>query len=196
MQRNRLAQLLPLFFVVALLPASAAERKVTLDPAASRASFVVGSTLHDVHGTLFIRSGEILFDDETGKASGEIVVDATRTDTGNSRRDKKMHGKVLLSERFPTFVFEPEFVKGAAPADGTGEVKLRGSMTLVGQTHPITISALVQVEDGRLEAQMEFPVPYVEWGLADPSGFLLRVAKVVEVTLEIRGTIAPKALAE
>lgn len=43
----------------------------------------------------------------------------------------------------------------------------------------------------KLEASIlhRFEIPYVEWGLDDPSTFILRVAKEVRVTIETAGTI-------
>jgi len=188
------------FLALALLasanvPVRAEARTFRLDAQASKASFVVGSTLHKVHGTLFFDNGEFRFDTVTGVATGEIAVDATRTDTGNAKRDKKMHGKVLESSRYPAFVFELERVAGTVPEAGGASIELHGTMTLHGGSHPLAIPVTLEVDNGAVEARAEFPVPYVEWGLSDPSGFLLRVAKVVEVTLATEGafTAAPAA---
>ena len=43
--------------------------------------------------------------------------------------------------------------------------------------------------DDRLEFACRFEIPYVEWGLRDPSTFVLRVAKKVGVTIDAQGTM-------
>jgi len=49
----------------------------------------------------------------------------------------------------------------------------------------------VEIVGGRFTAVSSLEIPYVEWGLEDPSTFLLRVAKVVEVTVAAEGTVRP-----
>jgi hypothetical protein len=40
-------------------------------------------------------------------------------------------------------------------------------------------------------AKLHFVVPYVDWGLKDPSNFVLRVSKQVEVDITATGHYAP-----
>ena len=162
-----------------------------LDPQATRLSFTLRATAHTVHGKLQIQEGEIRFDDETGLASGEIIVDAGLAETGNKKRDKKMHEKVLESEQFPLFRFEPSAIVGRVADEGPSEIDLQGMMSVHGVRHPMTIRAEIHVADGRLTARAGFSIPYVEWGLSDPSVFILRVAKTVEVALTTHGTLEP-----
>src|SRR5579871_5524336 len=70
------------FFVVACafasVAASAAEMRLALDPAATPVHYILADPLHTVHGAFKLLRGTIVFDPETGAASGELVVDATR----------------------------------------------------------------------------------------------------------------------
>ena len=100
-----------------------------------------------------------------------------------------MHAKVLESEKHPLFHFEPSRIVGRPVDDGSSEVELQGTMTVRGEAHPMMLLARVEVVDGRLTATTTFTVPYVEWGMKDPSFLFLRVAKVVEVTIEAVGTL-------
>src|SRR5262249_6428244 len=103
-------------FLLALALATATASPPTLtfdlDPHATQIPFGFGATLHSVHGTLKAASGKVELDLATGKASGEIVLDMKSAATGNEKRDKKMHEKVLESERFPQSVFHVERVDG------------------------------------------------------------------------------------
>lgn len=170
--------------------ASAAEMRVELDPGATTISFSLGATLHTVHGEVSLRSGYLSFDPETGAVAGEIVVDATTADTGNESRDEDMHTKVLRSDTYPKIVLRPERLAGEVAAQGTRSVELTGRMELAGTSHEITIAVDVTVDGSSFSATAELTVPYVAWGLEDPSKFLLRVAKEVDVTVETHGTIA------
>src|ERR1700758_500815 len=87
--------------------ARAQETLVALDPAQTKITFTVDTTLHMVHGTFKMKRGEIRFDPATGKASGSIVVDAGSGDSENESRDKKMHKEVLESDKFSEIVFTP-----------------------------------------------------------------------------------------
>lgn len=171
------------------LPALAEEQVLTIDPETSRATFTVGSTLHTVEGTLTLTGGRIRFDTETGLASGEIVLDARRTVTGNSDRDKKMHRKVLESERYPEIVFTAERIAGEVPTSGEGDVVLSGTITVHGAGHPIELPAHLIRTGDRIHATTSAQIPYIEWGMKDPSVLVLRVAKQVDVEAEIEGEV-------
>ena len=176
--------------LLAFAPAGASERVLRLDPQSTKVTFTLKATAHKIHGTLQLTDGEVRFDDETGWASGEINVDARLAQTGNTKRDRNMHGKVLQSELYPLLRFEPSRIVGRVANEGQSEIQLEGRLSIHGGEHPLTIRADVEIVDGRFSATTSFPVPYVEWGLRDPSVFLLRVAKVVEVTLAVEGTLA------
>src|SRR5258708_10325017 len=62
-----------------------------IDPAQSKVHWVLGTTLHAVHGTFAFKNGTFHVDPATGKASGEIAVYATSGDSGNEARDTKIH---------------------------------------------------------------------------------------------------------
>ncbi len=133
--------------------------------------------------------GEIRFDSDSGEAGGEVVFDARRTETGNDDRNRKMHRKVLEIERYPTIVFIPERVSGRLPESGEGEIELTGNLTVHGAGHPVVVSARVTRDGGQIHATGSLPIPYVKWGMKNPSVLLLRVAKVLNVSLDVEGTL-------
>src|SRR5258708_37077567 len=88
----------------------ASEIVLGVDPAQSKVHWTLGSTVHTVHGSFAFKKGTLQLDTSTGKASGEIVVDATSGNSGNDGRDKKMHKEVLESARHAQVIFRPDRV--------------------------------------------------------------------------------------
>ena len=164
----------------AALPAAAEPEKLVIDPARSKLTFLLGATGHDVAGTLAIERGEITFDRATGAAGGEIVIDALRAATGSSGRDEKMHAEVLQSAKFPAIRFRPEKLEGRLEAAGKSLIGLRGKVVLLGVEHELLLPAEVEIDGGKVVAGATFAIPYVAWGLEDPSIFVLKVAKEVQ----------------
>jgi polyisoprenoid-binding protein YceI len=173
------------------LPAYGQPQVLRLDPGQTRVTFVLDSALHTVHGTLQMTDGEIRFDPRTGAASGRIRLDARRAATGNSSRDKKMHSQVLESARYPEIVFTAERVEGALREAGRSDLTIHGTVAIHGASHPVTLAAAVTRAGDRLSASTGLTVPYVEWGLKDPSLMLLRVSPRVEVQIEAKGQLTP-----
>ncbi|MDX1503332.1 MAG: YceI family protein [Thermoanaerobaculia bacterium] len=172
-----------------LLAASptAAEWIVHPDLEASSIRFVLGATLHKVEGTARLGGGEIRYDPVTGQASGALVVPAASLETGNDRRDRTMHAKVLESETYPEIRLRLDRVDGAFNPSGVSALVLRGEMEIHGSTHRVSLPTSVRLEGSRLTATTEFVVPYVEWGMKNPSRLVLRVEKRVDVAVELVG---------
>lgn len=180
------AALTLLAFAAAISPsrAQAQETVVSFDPASTKVEFTLGATLHTVHGTFHLKRGEVRFNPATGNARGEIVVDAASGETGNSDRDKKMHNEVLESEKYPDISFVPSHVSGSVPAQGTGNVEVAGVMRLRGQEHPMNMTVTVERgANGDMRGAAHFSIPYVKWGLKNPSTFVLRVGETVDVDI-------------
>jgi len=180
-----------------LLPAASAatERAVVLDPSASEVTFTLETTFHEVHGRLGAVAGTIHFDPATGAASGEITVDARRADTGNRERDETMHAEVLESALFPVIRFRVERVEGNLVDPGRGELQLVGVLNLHGADHPMTIPVATEIAEGRVRGEFELSIPYVEWGLHDPSFFVARAAKTVDARIRAEGRFADASAA-
>ena len=181
-----------LVLVLAVLPATASyaeQRVMVLDPAASKVSFVLDATTHDVEGILALRSGRIAFDPATGAASGEIAIDLKSAATGNKTRDHTMHEKVLETGKWPVAVFRAEKLRGAVAPAGVSQVTLDGTLSFHGADHKLSLPAKVEAGNGRLKAETELSIPYVEWGLHDPSVMFLRVEKVVTVKVQAEGRL-------
>lgn len=170
-------------------PAAAEGQTLALDPAATKISFTLGATLHTVEGSVGLSRGALRFDPEGGAASGEIVVDARSAQTGNSSRDARMQRDILESERFPTIVFQAESLTVVARSEASAQVRLRGTLGLHGQSLPFELPATLTAQGDRLKVATHFRVPYVDWGVQDPSNFMLRVDRFVEVTVSAEGTL-------
>jgi len=160
---------------------------IELDPQQSTVTFTLGAFLHTVRGTFRVKHGTVRFDTETGEATGEVVVDLTSGDTGNSSRDRKMKEDVLESPRYPEAVFTLERIEGHPSLQGESEVAIRGKMKIHGGEHELVIPVRIQARDREATATARFEIPYVKWGMKDPSTALLSVKD--RVVVEVR-TIA------
>lgn len=184
-----------IFILAGLLPAALAraqQRTFELDPAQTKVDFTLGSTLHTVHGSFHLKSGSIQFDDATGQAGGELVIDAASGQSGNEGRDRKMHKEILESPKYSDIVFTPQHIKGTVAADGKSQVEVDGSLTLHGQSRPLTMTIQVQLQGGSGSADTAFAVPYQQWGLKNPSTFILRVSDKVEISVHATGRLATR----
>lgn len=167
----------------------AEEMTLELDPAGCSIHFSLSASLHTVHGSFQVKSGSIHFDPATGTASGTITADATSANTGNTSRDRKMHTQVLESRKYPEITFSPSKVSGALAGQGNSTVQLEGVFRLHGDDHPMVLTVPVQIVGNTVSATTRFIIPYVAWGLKNPSTFLLHVSDKVQVDVTIAGHV-------
>jgi polyisoprenoid-binding protein YceI len=160
-----------------------------LDPQHTTVNFTLGDVLHTVHGTFRLKQGSLHLDPVSGKVAGEIVVDAKSGDSGSGMRDRKMHGEVLESERYPEITFHPDRVDGTVAPSGKSSVHVHGIFSIHGSDHELTVPAEVAVSPDRWTATLHFAVPYANWGMKNPSTLFLRVGESVDIDLTASGTI-------
>jgi polyisoprenoid-binding protein YceI len=172
-------------------PAQTAAQEIALevDPAQSKAHYTVDSSLHTVHGTFTVKKGSVHFDPETGKAGGEIFVYATSGDSGNTSRDERMHKEILETAKYPDAIFRPNTVEGKVARNGTSDVKLHGVMVLHGGEHEVIALVHAELTGDHWKGTAKFDVPYIQWGIKDPSNWLLKVKPVVNVEVEMAGAV-------
>jgi polyisoprenoid-binding protein YceI len=163
--------------------------KVVLDPAQTEIHWKL-SGLHSTRGTFKLKSGEFIFDPSTGVAEGEILVDATTGESGNADRDKRMQDEVLESNRYPAIFFHPTQLKGGfKPGESTQQVQAQGTFNIHGADHALELPLKVETAGDMVTATTRFTVPYVAWGMKNPSKFLLHVSKQVDIEVTAKGTI-------
>jgi polyisoprenoid-binding protein YceI len=174
-------KLLWLFVCVAGSAASATT--FDLDPSKTQIDFTLHDPLHTVHGNFNLKRGSIQLDTQTGKASGEMVIDVPSGISGNGPRDKRMHREILESQKYPEAVFTPDRVRGTIAPEGTSEIDVHGRFRIHGADHEITVHFQVQANGSKYTATGHFLIPYVQWGMKNPSNFLLKVDDKVEIDM-------------
>jgi polyisoprenoid-binding protein YceI len=171
------------------LAASAEERVLVLEPQRTRVTFTVKATGHDVDGVLALDSGQIRFDPDTGAVSGQVTLDLRRAQTGNRLRDREMRQSVFEAERFPLVVFRPSRMEGALQPSAVSEIVLVGIVLMHGSEHAFSLPVKVRQEGEKISAEAIFDIPYVAWGMWNPSVLFLRVAPAAVVTVRTEATL-------
>jgi polyisoprenoid-binding protein YceI len=176
-------------FLQAALPAQ--EVAVSLDPGRTTITFSLGTTFHTVHGSFKLKRGALHFDTATGEMRGEIVVDTQSGESGNASRDKRMRDEILETARFPTAVFRPDRFEGRLSTDGDSQGNLRGRLEIHGAEHELLIPVRIHASAGQATAAARFEIPYVQWGLKNPSTLFLHADDKVAIQIQATADLSP-----
>ena len=176
---------------VTLAPAALAQHQTfVVNADGSEVKMTLKTTHELVNGTFHVQSGSIEFDRGNPKMSGLITVAAGSGKTGNESRDKKMNKDILKVEQHATVSFEPETYGGIIAPSGDSTIQVTGIFTLLGTPHEISIPMLVRLEGASATAKGHFVVPYVQWGLKNPSFLIWKAENDVAIDLDLVGTIS------
>ena len=176
--------------LLATSAALAQHEKFTADPVKSTVSFTLGANDGEKHGTFHAQGASIEFDPKAHTIGGSVVVNAATGDSGNGSRDKTMTKSVLDAAHFADITFAPKSYTGDLAATGDSKIQVTGMFTLHGTPHEITVPVEVHIEGTSCTVKTKFPVPYVAWGLKDPSFMMFKVAKEVGIDLTLTGQLS------
>lgn len=153
------------------------------DPARTTVAFSLSGWPHETHGTFKLKRGLVRVYPETGRMDGIIIVDASSGSSGESMRDARMAGSILEASRFPEISFAPRQVEIQGDPQGEFPVRVSGLLMLHGAAHDFTVDA--QVTRGAHDAAVRcsFVIPYVDWGLENPSFLMFKVSREVRIDL-------------
>jgi YceI-like protein len=180
-----------LALAVVLTPAVFAQHQTfAVNPDASEVKMKLNTTHEVVNGIFHVQSGSIDFDRTAYHISGIVIVAAGSGKTGNDSRDKKMNKDVLKVDQFATVSFAPKTYSGMIAASGDSTIQVSGVFTLLGTAHDLTIPMQIHVDGMKATAKALFVVPYVQWGLKNPSFLIWKAENDVAIDLTLVGQIS------
>src|SRR5580700_1095420 len=180
-------------FALALIlaPAALAQHQTfVVNPDACEVKMTLKTTHELVNGTFHIQSGWIEFDRRAQTISGSVIVAAGSGKTGNDSRDKKMNKDILKVDQFATVSFAPKTYNGAIAASGDSTIQVSGVFTLLGTPHDLTIPMQIHIDGSKATVKAHFVVPYVQWGLKNPSFLIWKAENDVAIDLNLVGQVS------
>jgi hypothetical protein len=170
--------------------ASAQHQTFAVNPDASEVKMTLNTTHEVVDGTFHVQSGSINFDRTVSHISGIIIVAAGSGKTGNDSRDKKMNKDILKVDQFATVSFAPKAYNGTIAASGDSTIQVSGVFTLLGTAHDLTIPMQIHIDGSKATAKAQFVIPYVQWGLKNPSFMFWKADNDVAMDLNLVGQVS------
>lgn len=192
MKSFKVLALAVIFAATLALPALAQQPEkfhLHLDPATTEVHYTLKDTLHTVKGTFHLTAGDIVFNSGSGDAHGQFTVDTGSGVSGNDTRDGKMKREYLEVPKFPVATFDAQKVTGYNPSADNQTVTVAGTMMLHGGAHPLTLTFTVNRSGSAVTATTLFMIPYVEWGIKNPSIAFVKVEKEVTMDIVAKGTL-------
>ncbi|MFO1016822.1 MAG: YceI family protein [Hyphomonadaceae bacterium] len=131
-----------LIFAAAMFAAGAAQAEpvnYTLDPAHTQVAFSIDRFgFNHVLGRFDSVTGEMVIDEANpANSSVHAVIQVASVDTGNDARDEHLRAERWLNApQFATM----EFRSTAVRTTGEHTAEVTGNLTLLGQTHPVTLN--------------------------------------------------------
>src|ERR1700761_5791950 len=176
---------------VVLAPTILAQHQTfAIKPDASEVKMTLNTTHEVVHGTFHIQPGSIEFDRSVPKISGSVVVLAGSGKTGNDSRDKKMNKDILKVDQYATVSFAPKSYTGTIAPSGDSTIQVSGVFTLLSNPHDLTIPMQIHMDGSKATVGGQFVVPYVQWGLKNPSFMFWKAENDVAIDLDLVGQVS------
>jgi len=107
----------------------------------------------------------------TNVESGSWTVDMVSVKSDEERRDQQYRNSMAVEE-FPTsmFVLGAPIALESVPPDGADiTVSVKGSLTLRGQTRPVSFPLQARRKNNRIEVLGNIPVKFADYGIPNPS---------------------------
>jgi polyisoprenoid-binding protein YceI len=168
-------------YVAAAISLYAQPIAINLDPSKTRIEFTLADVLHTVHGTFKMKSGQLELNSEMNTISGQVIVDAASGESGNAARDRRMRNTFLEADRYPEITFTATGMEGMLSPNGSSSVTITGWFRIHGARHQLSVPMQIQMFGAQATAKGHFVVPYVAWGIKNPSTFILRVNQQVDI---------------
>jgi polyisoprenoid-binding protein YceI len=165
------------------------EAILELDPGHTQISFTLKGFPHTTTGSFKLKRGQIRIDPETGRADGSITVDAASGTTGIGMRDGEMRNSILETQRYPEISFVPRRALGHPVLHGDFIVSVNGVLFLHGDRHDLTVEVAIHRTGDDFTAASRLTIPYVRWGLKNPSLLFLTVSDEVTVDVTTAGRV-------
>jgi polyisoprenoid-binding protein YceI len=181
--KTTLSLTIALILSAAAVPSVAGDMRLDFDAAQTTVEFTLADVLHTVHGNFKLKQGSLRFDPALSAVDGQVVVDAASGHSGNDTRDRRMHREILESIRFPEVAFSPVRFTGEFHAERDSQLSVHGTFRLHGADRDIDVPVKVHPSQDGYAIDAQFPLPYVAWGLKNPSNFLLRVGDTVTIRI-------------
>jgi hypothetical protein len=74
-------------------------------------------------------------------------------------------------------------------ADVASTIRAFGQFSIHGVSHEISVPLTVTIKGAEFSGTGKFVVPFVDWGMKDPSNFLFKVEKTVTVEFVASGRV-------
>jgi hypothetical protein len=93
-----------------------------------------------------------------------------------------MKREILETQKYPDIFFTAQKIDGQALLKASSQVQV---------SHPMTLIMQVKIDGTSASADTAFEVPYVKWGLKNPSNLFLRVSDTVNINVDAVGQLTP-----
>ena len=101
-----------------------------------------------------------------------------------------MNKDILKVDQFATVSFAPKTYNGTIAASGDSTIQVSGVFTLLGTAHDLTIAMQIHIDGSKATAKGQFILPYVQWGLKNPSFLIWKAENDVTIDLNLVGQVS------
>jgi polyisoprenoid-binding protein YceI len=160
--------------VGAALTPAAVDGTWTVAPG-SRAGYRVQEVLAGLNNTAVGRTGSVTGTftvSGTTVQAGTFSVDLRTVTSDSGQRDAQFNGRIMDTAQFPTakFVLTQPISLGALPKTNQSiTVTATGTLTMHGETKPVTFTMHAVDTGSRLIVQGDIPVVFADWNIDNPS---------------------------
>jgi hypothetical protein len=101
-----------------------------------------------------------------------------------------MNREILKVDQYTTVSFAPKTYSGTIAPSGDSTIQVSGVFTLLGYPHDLTIPMQIHIDGSKATASAQFVVPYVGWGLKNPSFMFWKAENDVAIDLSLVGQVS------